>query len=101
MVSSTIFWGATIVYMGITLFLAYVAYKQTKKGETFLLGNRQVHPFIIGLSYGSTFISTAAIVGFGGVAAQLGEGLIWLTVLNIGVGILIAFVIYGKQVRRL
>lgn len=101
MVSDAVFWAATIVYLGITLFLAYIAYKQTKKGEQFLLGNRQVHPFIIGLSYGSTFISTAAIVGFGGVAAQLGEGLIWLTVLNIGVGILIAFVIYGKQVRKL
>ena len=46
------------------------------------------------------FISTSAIVGFGGVAANLGMGLIWLTVFNIGVGILLAFVIFGKKTRE-
>ncbi len=74
--------------MAITLFLAYLGWKKTKKGEDFLLAGRDVNPIIIGLSYGSTFISTSAIVGFGGVAGLWGMGIMWLVVLNIGVGIL-------------
>lgn len=39
------------------------------------------------LSYGATFISTSAIIGFGGAAAVYGMGVIWLTFMNIFVGI--------------
>lgn len=101
MVSSTVFWGATIAYLGITLFLAYLAYKKTKMGEEFLLAGRNVPSWIIGLSYGSTFISTSAIVGFGGVAGVYGMSIIWLTVLCIGVGIMIAFILYGQRIRTI
>ncbi|MFA5312810.1 MAG: sodium:solute symporter family protein [Methanomassiliicoccales archaeon] len=101
MVNALIFWSAATVYMVITLALAYLGWKRTKKGEDFLLAGRNVNPFIIGLSYGSTFISTSAIVGFGGVAAMWGMGIIWLVMLNIGVGILIAFIVYGPRVRRM
>lgn len=101
MVSQALFWGGVTIYMVITLFLAYLGWKKTKKGEDFLLAGRDVNPIIIGLSYGSTFISTSAIVGFGGVAGLWGMGIMWLVVLNIGVGILIAFLVYGPRIRRL
>jgi len=101
MVDAVLFWSATAVYVAITIFLAYFGWKKTKKGEDFLLAGRKVNPWIIGLSYGSTFISTAAIVGFGGVAANWGLGLMWLVFLNIAVGILIAFIIFGKPTRKL
>jgi len=91
----------TALYVGILLAISFIAYRRTKKGKDYLLAGRKVHPAIIGLSYGSTFISTSAIVGFGGVAAQLGMGIIWLTVLCIGVGVLIAFIVYGKRTRRI
>jgi SSS family solute:Na+ symporter len=53
------------------------------------------------LSYGATFISTAAIVGFGGVAGVYGLGLLWLPFMNIIVGIFIAFVFFGKRTRKI
>ena len=53
------------------------------------------------LSYGATFISTAAIVGFGGVAAWLGNSLLWLTFFNIFVGIFVAFVFLGNPTRTM
>ena len=59
------------------------------------------HPYIMALSYGATFISTAAIVGFGGVAANYGMGILWLVFLNIIVGIFIAFVFFGKRTRKM
>jgi SSS family solute:Na+ symporter len=90
-----------LLYIVITLIIGYVGYRQTKNSDDYLVAGRDSHPIVIALSYGATFISTSAIVGFGGVAANLGMGLIWLTVLNIGVGILIAFVVFGKKTREI
>ena len=101
MVDPLLFWVAAIIYSLITIYLAYLGYKRTKCNTDYLLAGRNIHPVILGFSYGATFISTAAIVGFGGVAARLGMGLIWLTMLNIGVGVLLAFMVYGKPTRRL
>lgn len=89
-----------LVYVAITLFLGYLGYRKTVHAEDYLLAGRASHPVIIALSYGATFVSTSAIIGFGGVAANLGMGLIWLTVFTIGVGVLIAFVVFGKKTRE-
>jgi SSS family solute:Na+ symporter len=90
-----------LVYLAATLIIGYLGYKKTKSSEDYLVAGRCSHPVIIALSYGATFISTSAIIGFGGQAANLGMSLIWLTVLNIGVGILLAFVIFGKKTREI
>jgi SSS family solute:Na+ symporter len=101
MVDTIVFAAVTAVYLAIIIALGYLGYRKTKGAEDFMLAGRKVHPALIALSYGATFISTSAIVGFGGVAAQLGMGLLWLTALNIGVGILLAFVVFGKRTREL
>lgn len=84
-------------YMGIIFSLCYLGYRRTKSAKDYLIAGGQANPFIMALAYGSTFISTAAIVGFGGVAAVMGMGVLWLTVLNIFVGIFIAFILFGKR----
>lgn len=68
-----------IVYLTVVGYLGFLGYKQTKNTTDYLIAGRDTHPFIMALSYGATFISTAAIVGFGGVAAWLGNSLLWLT----------------------
>ena len=56
-----------IIYMFILAWLGYIGYKQTKNASDYLLGGRKVNPVIMALSYGATFISASAIVGFGGI----------------------------------
>jgi solute:Na+ symporter, SSS family len=90
-----------LAYLAITAALGYLGYSRTKNASDYLLAGRQVHPLIMAVSYGATFISTSAIVGFGGAAAKYGMGVLWLTVLNIFVGIFIAFVVFGKRTRRI
>ena len=93
--------GATIVYVIVMIFLGYLGWKHTKSGKDYLLAGQNVSPWIIGLSYGSTFISTSAIIGFGGYAATWGMGIVWLATMNIGIGVLLAFIFFGKRVRAL
>lgn len=90
-----------LVYLFAIAYLGWYGYSKTKNTLDYLLAGRNVHPFVMSLSYGATFISTSAIVGFGGAAALFGMGLLWLTFLNIFVGIFIAFVFFGKRTRKM
>jgi SSS family solute:Na+ symporter len=99
-VDTLTFAAIAVVYIVIVMALGYLGYRQTKQAEDYMLAGRKVHPALIAISYGATFISTSAIVGFGGQAGYMGMGLIWLTFLNIAVGILLAFVIFGKKTRE-
>lgn len=90
-----------IIYIFVLILLSYIGMKGTKNVKDFMVGGRQVHPFIMALSYGATFISTSAIIGFGGAAGALGMGLLWLTFLNIFLGIFVAFIVFGKRTRRM
>ncbi len=90
-----------LLYLLVIGYLGYKGYKATKTSEDYMVAGRKIHPYIMALSYGATFISTSAIVGFGGVAGLFGMGLLWLTFLNIFVGIFIAFVVFGKRTRKM
>ena len=97
------FWLITIVvlYLAVVAYLGYQGFAKTKNAADYMLGGRSIHPYVMAMSYGATFISTSAIVGFGGFAGLFGMSLLWLTVLNIGVGIFIAFVFFGKKTRKI
>lgn len=90
-----------IAFLLITVFLGYLGYKNTKSSQDYLVAGRKTHPLIMALSYGATFISTSAIVGFGGLAANMGMGLLWLTFFNVFIGIFIAFILFGKRTRKI
>ena len=90
-----------IIYLGAVGYLGFRGFKATTSTSDYLVAGRDVHPYIMALSYGATFISTSAIVGFGGAASLFGMGLLWLTFLNIFLGIFIAFTVFGRRTRRM
>ncbi len=90
-----------VAYLIVTGILGYAGFRATKDSTDYLLAGRKIHPMVMALSYGATFISTSAIIGFGGAAAVYGMGIIWLTFLNIFVGIFVAFVFFGRRTRKM
>jgi SSS family solute:Na+ symporter len=90
-----------LAYLLLVVYLGFLGYLRTKNATDYLIAGRQIHPFVMALSYGATFISTSAIVGFGGVAGLFGMSTLWLTFCNIFVGIFIAFVVLAPQTRRM
>lgn len=91
----------SILHFGILTILSYLGYKHTVSAEDYLVAGRSMNPWVMSLSYGATFISTSAIVGFGGVAAMYGFSLLWLAFLNIVLGVWIAFAYLGTRIRRM
>ncbi|RAP53937.1 MAG: sodium:solute symporter [Methanosphaera sp. rholeuAM130] len=90
-----------LVYIAMMVLVGYIAWKRTTNNEDYLVAGRETNPYIMALSYGATFISTAAIVGFGGLAGTNGMGILWLVFLNIAVGIFLAFIFFGKPTRAI
>lgn len=90
-----------LVYFGIVFYLGYRGWRETREASDYMLAGRSMGGFIMSLSYGATFISTSAIIGFGGAAALFGFPLLWLTFANIFVGIFIAMAVFGKRTRRM
>ena len=89
------------VFLAITVFLGWKGYKRTISNEQFMIGGGKMSPVVLALSYGATFLSTSAIIGFGGISALYGMGTIWLVVLNLFVGLIVAFLIFGKRTRKI
>jgi len=85
-VSTPLLGIAVLVYLMIIFYLGWLGYKNTKAVDDFMVAGRKANPYILALSYGATFISTSAIVGFGGAAGAMGMGLLWLAVMNVDSG---------------
>ncbi|WP_406657687.1 sodium:solute symporter family protein [Methanolobus sp. ZRKC2] len=100
-VSTPILGIAVLIYMIVVFYLGWLGYKQTKDSDDYMLAGRKVNPLVLALSYGAAFISTSAIIGFGGYAGAFGMGVLWLVFMNIFVGIFIAFVLFGSRTRRM
>lgn len=90
-----------ILYIFALVALSWYAYRGTRNAGDYMIGGRSMNSVVMALSYGATFISASAIVGFGGVSAAYGMGIQWLCLLNMLVGVVIAFIFFGKKTRRL
>ena len=99
-VGLVVFGTMTVVFLIVTLVLGWYGYKNTRNNEEFLLGRNKAGPVIIALSYGATFLSASAVIGFGGQAAVHGMSVMWLCFLNLFVGLIVAFLIFGGPTRR-
>ena len=100
-VSIPIFVAMLVIFAAVTIFLGLYGYRNTKNNAEFLLGRNKTNPVIIGLSYGATFLSASAVIGFGGQAATHGLTLMWLCFLNLFVGLFVAFLVFGPRTRKI
>lgn len=99
--NSTLFAIFAVVYLAGIGYLGFRGFRKTSNNKDYLLAGGSVHPFVMAMSYGAAFISTSAIVGFGGIAGQFGLGILWLVFMNIAVGIFVAFVFFGRRTRKI
>lgn len=90
-----------LLYVAVISYLGFRGFRKTRNSSDYLLAGRSVNPFVMAMSYGAAFISTSALVGFGGIAGQFGMGLMWLVFMNIAFGIIVAFICFGRRTRRI
>jgi sodium/proline symporter len=66
-----------LLYLGILLVLGFIAERYTKSLESFLLGDRDMGPWLTALSYEATAYSGWLMLGFPGRAFSRGLSAIW------------------------
>ena len=89
------------LFAGMFSIIGFFGYRKTKTAEDYFVAGRKMGSIVIAFSYGATFISAVALIGFSGIASLYGHAILWLALLNILVGILIAFIVYGFRTRKM
>ncbi len=90
-----------LLYFLVLVYLGWLGYKNTSDSKDYLIAGGNIHPVMMALAYGATFISASAIVGFGGVAAAFGMGIEWLCLLNMLMGVIIAYIFFGRRTQKI
>ncbi|MBP6927868.1 MAG: sodium:solute symporter family protein [Caldisericia bacterium] len=94
-----IFYGIAIVFLALLGILAYLGWVRTKNSDDFMLAGKRVPPWLMAISYGSALISTSSIVGFGGKAGEVGLAMVLIVAINIGMGVIMAYIVFGPRIR--
>ncbi len=96
--SPVIFYTIGVGFIILLAFLAYIGWRKSKTTEDYMLAGKTVPPWLMAISYASALISTSSIVGFGGTAAKVGLGMFWIVTVNIGIGVVLAYTVFGPKI---
>lgn len=93
-------WSVFIFYVIVTLFLAWLGSKKTKSLDSFAIGNRDMSPWVVGITLAATMTSTATFVINPGIVYAFG----WSTIMGYGVsagtGLFLGIIILSKGFRK-
>lgn len=91
-----------VVFMAVTLLVGVLSTKKTTTVEGFLLGGRNIGPWISAFAYATTYFSTVIFVGYAGMFGwNIGMSSMWIGVGNALLGCLLAWVFLAKPTRRM
>ena len=101
MMLSLPFW-LTILFFCVVLGIAFWGLKRTSNVNDFFLGGKTLGPWLLAISYGTTYFSAAAFIGFAGrLGWQYGLSALWIALGNTLLGGFLAWYVLGKQTRRM
>jgi len=91
-----------VLYAVMIVTVLLVTAKKSLSLNDFLLGGRNVGPWMSALSYGASYFSAVIIVGYAGsMGWQFGIASAWAGIGNAVIGSLLAWMLLAKPVRRM
>lgn len=93
-ISLTVF----IVYFGILFTIGFMAYRRTKNFDDYILGGRELGPFVGGISTGASDMSGWLLLGLPGAIYATGLSGSWLAI-GLATGAYINWQFVGKRIR--
>ncbi len=93
-------WILFIIYLLVTIYLAWLGKKKTKSLDSFALGNRDMNPWIVAFALSATMTSTATFVINPGIVYAFGISAFMGYGLAAGFGLFLGTVIFSKGFRR-
>ena len=89
-----------LVFFAVTIFVGFYFRKQALNVYDFVLGGRNVGPWITAFSFGTSYFSAVIFVGFAGQFGwRFGTAATWIGLGNALIGSLLAWVVLGRRTR--
>ena len=89
-----------LVFFAITVSIGLYFRKKTTNVNDFVLGGRNVGPWISAFSFGATYFSAVVFVGYAGQFGwRFGTAAVWIGLGNAFIGSLMAWFILGRRTR--
>lgn len=90
---------AFIVYFAAVLFIGFMFYKKSHSMEDYILGGRQMNPYVTALSAQASDMSSWLLMGLPGAVMLLGLGEAWIGI-GLAAGSYISWLIVAKKLRK-
>ncbi|MCL2444429.1 MAG: sodium:solute symporter [Treponema sp.] len=89
-----------LLFFGVTIFVGLYFRKRAASVNDFVLGGRNVGPWLTAFSYGATYFSAVVFVGFAGQFGwRFGTSAVWIGLGNAFIGSLMAWFLLGRRTR--
>ena len=89
-----------LVFFAVTIFVGLYFRKKASSVNDFVLGGRNVGPWLSAFSYGATYFSAVVFVGYAGQFGwRFGTSAVWIGLGNAFIGSLMAWLILGRRTR--
>ncbi|MCL2678551.1 MAG: sodium:solute symporter family protein [Clostridiales bacterium] len=89
-----------LVFFAVTIFVGLYFRKRSSNVNDFVLGGRNVGPWLSAFSYGVTYFSAVVFVGYAGQFGwRFGSAAIWIGLGNAFIGSMAAWLVLGRRTR--
>ncbi len=89
-----------IIYIGILLGIGVWSARKNVTANDFVIGGREIGPWVTALSFIAVYFSSVLIIGGGGFGYKFGMGTVWIGAINVAVGCTLCWIVMGRRVRR-
>lgn len=90
------------IYIAMLIGISVYTSRSTRTMDGFLLGNRNIGPWMSAFSYGTSYFSAVIFIGYAGMLGwNIGVGCMWIGVGNAFVGCMLAWILLAKPTRRM
>lgn len=89
-----------VLFFAVMVGVGFLARKHAKSVEGFVLGGRNVGPWLTAFAYGTSYFSAVVFVGYAGQFGwKYGLAATWIGIGNALIGSLLAWVVLGRRTR--
>lgn len=91
-----------VLFAAMMLVIGMISIKKTNTMDDFLLGGRNIGPWISAFAYGTTYFSAVVFIGYAGMHGwNIGIGSIWIGIGNAAVGCWLAWKLLARRTRTM
>lgn len=89
-----------VLFFAVTIYIGFYCRKKASNSNDFILGGRNVGPWLSAFAYGTSYFSAVIFIGYAGSFGwKFGVAALWIGIGNALIGSLLAWVLLGRRTR--